>query len=66
MLIRQLPPIWHGRTNHCFLIIQILTSRLQISAVPTFVLFDKEKVFGRFSGADQNQLEKLISDLKKA
>jgi thioredoxin 1 len=35
----------------------------EISAVPTFVLFDGEDVLERFSGADPNQLENLIKDL---
>ena len=35
----------------------------EISAVPTFVLFDGEDAVQRFSGADPNKLESLIKDL---
>ena len=42
----------------------LLRPILQISGVPTFILFDKEKVFNRFTGADQNQLEQSVSSLK--
>jgi thiol-disulfide isomerase/thioredoxin len=39
----------------------------EISSVPTFVFFnDKgEKKYGQFSGADQEQLKKIIDDLNK-
>lgn len=36
----------------------------EISAVPTFVFFNGEEVFTRFSGADQNKLESLVQDLE--
>ena len=36
----------------------------QISAVPTFIFSDGEKVLQRFSGADPNQLTQLLKDLE--
>eukprot|EP00553_Chaetoceros_curvisetus_P002006 CAMPEP_0204622910 /NCGR_PEP_ID=MMETSP0717-20131115/8631_1 /ASSEMBLY_ACC=CAM_ASM_000666 /TAXON_ID=230516 /ORGANISM="Chaetoceros curvisetus" /LENGTH=140 /DNA_ID=CAMNT_0051637799 /DNA_START=1 /DNA_END=423 /DNA_ORIENTATION=- len=39
--------------------------KFEISAVPTFVMFDKEEVVDRFSGADQNQLKSLIEKLEE-
>jgi len=39
-------------------------AKYEISGVPTFILFSKDDVHGRFTGADQNQLEKLVGDLK--
>jgi thioredoxin 1 len=36
----------------------------EISAVPTFVFFDGEKVIQKFSGADPNMLESLVKDLE--
>eukprot|EP00979_Chaetoceros_neogracilis_P013402 scaffold3818_cov260-Chaetoceros_neogracile.AAC.3 len=41
-------------------------AKYEISGVPTFILIDKEKIFSRFSGADQNQLELSVSALKEA
>ena len=35
----------------------------EISAVPTFILFDGEKAVDRFTGADSNKLEKCVRDL---
>mmetsp|Transcript_15490 Transcript_15490/g.24065 ORF Transcript_15490/g.24065 Transcript_15490/m.24065 type:complete len:131 (+) Transcript_15490:59-451(+) len=37
----------------------------EISAVPTFVLFNGENVSNRMSGADSNKLGELIEDLLK-
>ena len=39
-------------------------AKYEISGVPTFILFSKDDVHGRFTGADQSQLEKLVGDLK--
>ena len=39
-------------------------AKYEISGVPTFILFAKEDVYARFTGADQGQLEKLVGDLK--
>ncbi len=38
-------------------------AKYEISGVPTFILFAKEDVYARFTGADQGQLEKLVGDL---
>mmetsp|Transcript_15991 Transcript_15991/g.19525 ORF Transcript_15991/g.19525 Transcript_15991/m.19525 type:complete len:128 (-) Transcript_15991:1611-1994(-) len=38
----------------------------QVTSVPTFVLFHKEEVVGRFSGADKNQLEELVVGLNES
>ena len=35
----------------------------EISAVPTFILFDGENAVDRFTGADSNKLEKCIREL---
>lgn len=41
--------------------------KYQINSVPTFVFFKDHGTtkYGQFSGADQDQLEKLITDLIK-
>ena len=36
----------------------------EINAVPTFVFFDGERAVEKMTGADTNQLEKLVGDLK--
>ena len=36
----------------------------EVSAVPTFVFFDGEEVFKRFSGADPGKLEALVNELE--
>ena len=36
----------------------------EINAVPTFVFFDGEKAVEKMTGADQNQLRKVVADLK--
>ena len=36
----------------------------EISAVPTFVFFEGEKAVEKMTGADVNQLEKLVGDLQ--
>lgn len=36
----------------------------EVSAVPTFVFFEGEKVVEKMTGADVNQLEKLVGDLQ--
>jgi len=35
----------------------------EINAVPTFVFFDGEKAVEKMTGADVQQLEKLVADL---
>ena len=36
----------------------------EVSAVPTFVFFEGETVVEKMTGADVNQLEKLVGDLQ--
>ena len=36
----------------------------EINAVPTFVFFEGEKAVEKMTGADVNQLEKLVGDLQ--
>ena len=36
----------------------------EINAVPTFIFFDGEKAIEKMTGADQNQLKKLVEDLQ--
>eukprot|EP00554_Chaetoceros_debilis_P012879 CAMPEP_0194114180 /NCGR_PEP_ID=MMETSP0150-20130528/19206_1 /TAXON_ID=122233 /ORGANISM="Chaetoceros debilis, Strain MM31A-1" /LENGTH=134 /DNA_ID=CAMNT_0038804305 /DNA_START=99 /DNA_END=503 /DNA_ORIENTATION=+ len=38
----------------------------EISSVPTFIFFNDKDTIGRFSGADENQLENLIKNLEDA
>jgi thioredoxin 1 len=37
----------------------------EISAVPTFILFDGEEAVERFTGADSNKLEKSVQELEQ-
>ena len=36
----------------------------EVNAVPTFVFFEGEKAVEKMTGADVNQLEKLVGDLQ--
>mmetsp|Transcript_2729 Transcript_2729/g.5098 ORF Transcript_2729/g.5098 Transcript_2729/m.5098 type:complete len:140 (+) Transcript_2729:178-597(+) len=39
-------------------------STYEITGVPTFILFQQDKVYKRFTGADQSQLEQSLASLK--
>lgn len=39
-------------------------STFEITGVPTFILFQQDKVFQRFSGADSSRLEQSLASLK--
>lgn len=41
-------------------------STYEITGVPTFILFQQDKVFKRFTGADQNQLKQSLASLQDA